>query len=744
MILSRLKNRLIPAKQPEQSLLLRGVILAAMLVPLLAIARVSSLGPHAVLAGLGIGVGHWYSYQTRERPNQLVRGVMFLAIHLVLAWMIIGLATGATVPQAQFAIFTQAITSFDLRYRTSLFNTLIHSLANLYIAASLSRTSELVVYLILFAGLVLAAFYVAEQEDGLKLARLRPGPTSTRPATRRSGLLIFGAGFVLIFLISISVAFIFTPRFASRPIVPPFTINVPLRGGVKSEIINPGIPVVQINGWSDDSSDYFYGFDTDLDLRYRGGLSNEIVMYVRSPSRSYWRSHSYDFYTGVSWQQSDQRLIDIPGHGGVYFELLPPLGAPVAGPARTGRAPGPPRHVEELFGSTVQAKAEQQIVQSFTMLRDQPNLIFAAYRPAEVFIVTEQLSVDSGDGIRVPEPLKAGLTYSVVSYRPEFNPELLRQATTDYPAEISRRYLQLPGNISDRVKQLARTLTAPYGNNYDKVMALNQHLLSQYPYNFFPPPHPPGAEVVDTFLFEDQEGVCEQYVTALVVMARTLGIPARLATGYGSGDYNGLTGYYEVRLNHAHSWAEVYFSGYGWVPFDPTPGWTPQPYPTPVQSWLFSNMGKIPGLNIPAGALISGSITGLVKIGPFLALAAVVVGLTVLAVYLGKRLSLLSGRRARPAYTPSASNRTRRLILALYQRGVRFMLRRKYRQRRPWETLSEYARDIGSLPALLELTRIAEIAAYRPEAPDERVVAEAEAALVSLETELAAKKSAER
>ena len=109
-------------------------------------------------------------------------------------------------------------------------------------------------------------------------------------------------------LCAIFCAFLFTPRFAGRPLVPPFTINVPLRGGVKSQIINPGVPLVQINGWSDGSSDYFYGFDTNLDLRYRGGLSDEMVMYVRSPSRSYWRSHSYDFYTGDSWGQSDPTL----------------------------------------------------------------------------------------------------------------------------------------------------------------------------------------------------------------------------------------------------------------------------------------------------------------------------------------------------------------------------------------------------------------------------------------------------
>ena len=707
-------------KEPERSRMLRYFILAAMLVPLVAIARVSPLWPQVILAALGMSAGHGYSYYHLDRNSQIVRAIMFVAIHVALFWMLAGLVTGATLPQAQFAIFAQAITSFDLRYRTSLLNTLIHSLANLYIAASLSRTIELGIYLILFTVFVLAAFFVAEKEDGLKSAKLYPQvrarDVSLLPHQPR--LIIFGLGFGLSCLFAIFVAFIFTPRFAGRPLVPPFTINVPLRGGIKAQIINPGVPLVQINGWSDGTSDYFYGFDTNLDLRYRGGLSDAMVMYVRSPSRSYWRSHSYDFYTGESWSQSSQMLTPVQRRRRVYFEISPPLGS-----ASSAAGAGLEQH-----------QAEQQIVQSFTIAKDQPNLIFAAYRPAEIFIVAENISVDSGDGLRLPETLKAGMTYSVVSYRPNFDPALLRQTAIRYPRDIAQRYLQLPNNISTRVRYLAQELTMPYDNNYDKIMALTDHLLTNYPYNFFPPPHPPGAEVVDTFLFEDREGVCEQYVTALVVMARSLGIPARLATGYGSGDYNPLTGYYEVRLNHAHSWAEVYFPEHGWVPFDPTPGWTPQPYPTPVQSWLFSD-GQLFGFDLPVANLFSGGVAGLAFMTPFLIAATILVGLGILVIYLYHRFRLAFVAQPTPG-TQSIADPTRRLILTLYAQGSTILTRRKYRKREKWETLSEYAQTVGNSSALSQLTQAAEIAAYRPEAPDAEIVTEAKAALASLKDEV--------
>ncbi len=707
------KNKTPKQKEPERSLPLRLVVLAAMLVPLLALARVhSGLWPHVILAGCGIGLGHWYSYRFVDRSTAAVRAIMFMLIHLALCWLVMGLAIGATVPQAQFAIFAQAITSFDLKYRRSLFNTLIHSLANLYVAATLSRTYELFIYLAAFTALVLVAFYVAAKEDGVKTSRTR----LTAP-TERQSMTLFGLSFGAIILLAIFVMFMFVPRFANNPVVPPFTINIPLEGGIQSEIINPGVPLVQVNGWSNETGDYFYGFDTNLDLRYRGGLSDEIVMYVRSPSRSYWRSHNFDTYSGVSWSQSDKTLTELEPKVGVYYELDTPLGAPI------------------YSRSTGQ---QQRVVQSFTIVRRQPNLVFAAYRPKEIYITASKISIDSGDGLRLPEELKPGFTYSVVSLRPDFDPERLRQASTRYPPQITARYLQLP-DISQRVKNLAGRLTAPYDNPYDKVMALNNHLRAEYPYNYFPPPLPPGAEVVDTFLFEDQEGVCEQYVTALVVMARALGIPARLTTGYGAGTYNPITNYYEVRLSDAHSWAEVYFPGHGWVPFDPTPGWTPQPYPTPVQNWLFANQGRFLDLRLPAAPLEQLANSPLLRLN---VLAPLLVGLTfVIGVIWGLIYILRNLPKKRPADQPMYSSlppdprRTR--ILQLYNEGTNLVSQARFRPRHRWEALTEYARQVRHLPALSRLTQAAEMAAYRNQPPDAQTVSQAEAALEELDHHLA-------
>jgi hypothetical protein len=752
---SRLRQKLNP--EPESSLALRYVILAAMLVPLFALGRVhSGLWPYVLVAAMGIGGGHWYSYRNLKKQSQVVRGMMFVAIHVALVWMFIGLVRALTVPQAQFAIFAQAITSFDLRHRSSLFNTLIISLAIMYVAASLSRTTELGLYFIIFAALVLAAFFIADKERGLKTAKISPTSqpqqrllSSTRPMT------IFSVGFGGAVLLAIFIIFLFTPRFANRPLVPPFTLNVPLRGGITAEIINPGVPLVQINGWSNEVGDYYFGFDTNLDLRYRGGLSDNVVMYVRSPSRSYWRSHSYDFYNGVAWSQSDKTLTEINNRHGAYFKLPAPPGSPESqldfgfsqqDGNRVWYSPGARRHFQEALQIGDAAgdeswRNDQQIVQTFTVVREQPNLIFAAYRPLELFVVSQHISLDSSDGIRLPEPLKAGVTYSVVSYRPSFEPDALRRSSAVYPEAIARRYLQLPDNISQRVKDLAQNLTAPYDNPFDKVTALNDHLLT-YPYDFFPPPHPPGAEVVDNFLFEDKRGFCEMYVTSLVVMARSLGIPARMTTGYGAGDYNPITGLYEVRFSHAHSWAEVYFPGHGWVPFDPTPGWEPQPYPTPAQNWLLSDNGqlfqRLSGLNLPLKAMASNGATALAVILPVIIAVVGLAGLVGLVIFLNKHLRQAFLRWTANRYTRlSDQDKSRQLILKLYEQGVRLVVRRKkIRQRQAWETVSEYVERVGDVPALRQLSQLAEVAAYRPAAPDGEDVARAKETLSSLKREL--------
>ncbi|MDD5448527.1 MAG: transglutaminase domain-containing protein, partial [Actinomycetota bacterium] len=132
-------------------------------------------------------------------------------------------------------------------------------------------------------------------------------------------------------------------------------------------------------------------------------------------------------------------------------------------------------------------------------------------------------------------------------------------------------------DMSPAVGELAENITQGLTNDYDKVQALSDYLQKNYIYDLDCPPQGKDENTVEFFLFKAKRGYCEHFATALAVLCRTIDIPARVVTGYATGQYNPLTGYYEVNAQDAHAWVEVYFPFLSWVEFDPTPGWS-DPY----------------------------------------------------------------------------------------------------------------------------------------------------------------------
>src|SRR5579864_5810142 len=159
--------------------------------------------------------------------------------------------------------------------------------------------------------------------------------------------------------------------------------------------------------------------------------------------------------------------------------------------------------------------------------------------------------------------------YDAISRIPAVRPQNLRAAPAEYPADISSTYLQLP-RLDPRVKQLAEQITADAPTPYDKAsnIALYLHTRFGYTLDLSDMNH---RDPLAYFLFVKRAGNCEYFASAMVVMLRTLGIPARYATGFLAGEYNDLAHDYIVRASDAHSWVEAYFPGYGWITFDPTP-----------------------------------------------------------------------------------------------------------------------------------------------------------------------------
>jgi transglutaminase-like putative cysteine protease len=162
-------------------------------------------------------------------------------------------------------------------------------------------------------------------------------------------------------------------------------------------------------------------------------------------------------------------------------------------------------------------------------------------------------------------------SYKADTFVPIPSIEQLRAAPdSDYPQHIRDRYFSLPATVPERVHQLAQEITNGLLTPYDKAKAIETYLRVNYPYDLEIGAPPEGIDVADYFLFDLKRGYCDYYATAMVVLARSSGIPARFVSGYASGEYDPLNAQYVIRELHAHSWTEVYFPEIGWVEFEPT------------------------------------------------------------------------------------------------------------------------------------------------------------------------------
>ncbi len=156
-------------------------------------------------------------------------------------------------------------------------------------------------------------------------------------------------------------------------------------------------------------------------------------------------------------------------------------------------------------------------------------------------------------------------------------PEMLRAAPFEYDFMERRDYSILTYHeLLPETQDLARELASAHTTVYDKIMAINNWLGGpDFLYSLDVPPLPP-VNGIDHFIHEARRGHCELYASALTLMARSLGIPARVVSGYRGGDYNASDQAYLVRANMAHLWVEVLFNGVGWVRMDPAPRADPQ------------------------------------------------------------------------------------------------------------------------------------------------------------------------
>jgi protein-glutamine gamma-glutamyltransferase len=179
------------------------------------------------------------------------------------------------------------------------------------------------------------------------------------------------------------------------------------------------------------------------------------------------------------------------------------------------------------------------------------------------------LMMDGTGTLSNPARNETRIRYEGISHVPAVPLAKLRAAPTDYPDEIRNFYLQLP-KLDPKVQRLADEVTARGKNPYDKAALIESFLRSGYAYTL-DVNMPPGVDPLPYFLLQKRAGHCEYFASAMAVMLRAEGIPARFVTGFLPGEYNDVGGDYIIRASDAHAWVEVFFPRYGWITFDPTP-----------------------------------------------------------------------------------------------------------------------------------------------------------------------------
>lgn len=281
--------------------------------------------------------------------------------------------------------------------------------------------------------------------------------------------------------------------------------------------------------------------------------SREAVFSVTAARPSYWRGESIAYYDGRRWIRS-----------GVSYEPLNLTSLPVAEPEAAGPAP--------LIQRIQFAKPSSGGLPLFSAgtAVDVQNI-----RLADGSQLGYVLANGEKSSFRLPEVSgSAKLTeYTVKSVLPESDPAVLRKLQGIDPERVSNLYLQLPAAVPERVRLLAEQLTAAAANRYDAAAAVADYLQTGYTYTLQTRVPPPGADFADDFLFGTRQGYCVHFATAMTVLLRSSGIPARYVQGYGPGTLvaGSMPQRYNVTGGDAHAWVEVYFPGAGWVPFDPTP-----------------------------------------------------------------------------------------------------------------------------------------------------------------------------
>jgi transglutaminase-like putative cysteine protease len=462
------------------------------------------------------------SLARREQPFAWQQRALVLnsgMVAIVAATIAVGLRGGpSTIALAHFAALTQGLQLLDARPRQTEFLLVTLALFQVILASNLTDSVFFPPLLVIFVFAAVWTLLVHTlRSEAIEAGDPRGVSRAITPGLLHMTLVASGLSVLLAL-----VLFVTLPRLRSSM--------------VRAPSIAPSLATA--------------GFSDRVELGELGRIRLDPTLVMRietlegvppAPGSGYWRGLAFDRFDGSSWSitPSARTLVAGSAEGGIRF----------------ARDASPADLVQRIVREPVEA-----------------GVLFRAGDVRELQGTVRRLERDTSGGLYAAGQANQRVRYRVASRRQRLPDELLRRDVAEPERRLGERYMQLP-ELSPAVAQLAREIVRGRSNDADRVRSVEQYLLRHGRYTNVPPSPDPQAErsPVETFLLGELAGHCEYFASAMVVLLRTLGIPARLVNGFAGGMQNEIGGFLEITRSDAHTWVEVHYARAGWVRYDPTP-----------------------------------------------------------------------------------------------------------------------------------------------------------------------------
>ncbi len=542
------------------------ITLFTVMTGILTILYLETWPPFSVYIITGTVAGFWVSWVRREMRNWWIKLLISIFMLYALWEFFKDLKINPydpRIPLANLLLWLQMLHTFDLPARRDLNYSLLVGFILMCLGAFISQSLAFSPFILVFIMLgTFGLFYSSLSVlGGIQQWRTYlPDRVTLRHLLKAS---------LILFVLSVLIFFVIPRKEGLSIRHLPITWDLNFPKFSKGRIMNPAYPMSTDGGerqlWKRMrfNPDSYFGFNPIMDLNYRGRLSKDIVMRVKSTDYTYYRGVAFSHYTGETWRIADEKPEEASSN-------LPPI----------------------VLG--LDFPGQKRIVQIFYIEKELPNIIYAAYQPHEIYFPSDTVYTDKNRSLVSPFSLEKGMIYSAVSIACLVDERKIASIGKGELPPFYRfryaEYLELP-QISQRLVSLTHDLVRGCTTPYEKAVKICSYLKKSYSYDLDIPPFPDGAENADYLIFESKRGYCEHFATAMAVMCRIEGIPTRLVTGFAPGIYNPITGYYEVRCDDAHAWVEVYFRHAGWLTFDPTPYFASHPEENNSErKWIITSM----------------------------------------------------------------------------------------------------------------------------------------------------------